>query len=250
MSTRRLEGKRALVTGASAGIGAATARALAAEGAELVLCARRAERLDALAAELGGAQTVALDVRDAAAMKSAFEGETFDIVLANAGLGRGLGKIGDGDPADWAEMMDTNVGGVLHTVHATLPAMLARGAGDFVVLGSVAGREVYPGGNVYCASKHAVRGVYKALRRDHYGSGVRFTTVDPGMVETEFSLVRFHGDAEAADAMYKGMTPMRPEDVAESVLFAVTRPPHVNIGEIVMWASAQGATWLCARDEG
>ena len=246
---KRLEGRRALITGASAGIGAATARLLASEGAELVLCARRRERLEALAEELGGAEVMTLDVRDAEALRAACEGRTFDVVLANAGLGRGLGKIGDGQLEDWREMIDTNVLGVLHTVRATLPAMLAADRGDFVILGSVAGREVYPGGNVYCASKHAVRALYLALRRDHYTSGVRFTTVDPGMVETDFSRVRFHGDEAAAQAVYAGMEPIRPEDVAESVLFALTRPPHVNVGEIVMWAAAQGATWLVDRRE-
>ena len=198
--------------------------ALAAEGAELVLCARRADRLQALADEIGGARVVPLDVRDPDAQRAAFEGEAFDFVLANAGLGRGLGRIPEGSPADWAEMMDTNVLGVLHTVHATLPAMLKRKSGDFVILGSVAGREVYPGGNVYCASKHAVRAIYTALRRDHYGSGVRFTTVDPGMVKTDFSLVRFHGNAEAAAKVYEGVATLTPEDVADAILYAVTRP--------------------------
>jgi serine 3-dehydrogenase len=243
-----LDGKTALVTGASAGIGAATARVWAAEGARVVLCARRKERLDALAAELAGAEAVVCDVRDAAAMRAAFGARTFDLVLANAGLGRGMDKIAAGDPGEWAEMLDTNVKGVLHTIRATLPAMLAAGRGDFVVLGSVAGRQVYPGGNVYCSTKHAVRALYEALRLDHLGSGVRFTTVDPGMVETEFSLQRHRGDAVAAKRVYAGITPLRAEDVADAIRYAVTRPPHVNVGEIVLWASAQASTWLLKRD--
>jgi serine 3-dehydrogenase len=243
-----LDGKTALVTGASAGIGAATARVWAAGGARVVLCARRKERLDALAAELAGAEAVVCDVRDAAAMRAAFGARTFDLVLANAGLGRGMDKIAAGDPGEWAEMLDTNVKGVLHTIRATLPAMLAAGRGDFVVLGSVAGRQVYPGGNVYCSTKHAVRALYEALRLDHLGSGVRFTTVDPGMVETEFSLQRHRGDAVAAKRVYAGITPLRAEDVADAIRYAVTRPPHVNVGEIVLWASAQASTWLLKRD--
>ena len=138
-------------------------------------------------------------------------------------------------------MIDTNVKGVLHTVRAALPPMRARGAGDLVLIGSVAGRQVYPGGNVYNATKHAVKAIYDALRLDEVGSGVRFTTVDPGMVETEFSLVRL-GDRSAADAVYDGMTPLRPEDVADAITFAVTRPPHVNIGEIVLWPTDQAST--------
>jgi serine 3-dehydrogenase len=220
----------------------------AAEGARVVLCARRKERLDALAAELAGAEAVVCDVRDAAAMRAAFGARTFDLVLANAGLGRGMDKIAAGDPGEWAEMLDTNVKGVLHTIRATLPAMLAAGRGDFVVLGSVAGRQVYPGGNVYCSTKHAVRALYEALRLDHLGSGVRFTTVDPGMVETEFSLQRHRGDAVAAKRVYAGITPLRAEDVADAIRYAVTRPPHVNVGEIVLWASAQASTWLLKRD--
>ena len=236
-----------MITGASAGIGAATARALRAEGAELVICARRKDRLDALAEELGSTTTLSLDVRDADATLAAFEGETFDIVLANAGLGRGMGKLTEGDPNDWGEMLDTNVAGLLHTIRATLPAMVARGSGDYVLLGSVAGRQVYPGGNVYCATKHAVRAIYEAMRIDHFGSGVRFTTVDPGMVKTDFSIGRFHGDLKAAEKVYEGMDPIRPEDVADAVTFAVTRPPNVNIGEIVMWAAAQASTWMVDR---
>jgi serine 3-dehydrogenase len=144
-------------------------------------------------------------------------------------------------------MIDTNVKGVLHTIRAVLPAMRRRGAGDLVLLGSVAGRQVYPGGNVYNATKHAVRALYEALRLDNLGTGVRFTTVDPGMVETEFSLVRYAGDAEAARKVYQGMTPLAPADVADAILYAVTRPPHVNVGELVLWPTAQASTRDVAR---
>lgn len=242
-----LSDRTALVTGASAGIGAATARALAAAGARLVLAARRRERLEELAAELEGSTPLALDVRDAAAVRAALEPWTFDVVVAGAGLARGTEPLQEGDPAEWAEMLETNVQGVLNVLRATLPAMMARGSGDFVFLGSVAGRQVYPGGNVYCASKYAVRALYEAARIDAAGSGLRFTTVDPGMVETDFSLVRFRGDRERAAAVYAGVDAIQPEDVAEAVLFAVTRPPHVNVGEIVMWARAQASTTQVTR---
>ncbi|MCZ6598684.1 MAG: SDR family NAD(P)-dependent oxidoreductase [Planctomycetota bacterium] len=244
----KLENKLALVTGATSGIGLAVARSLAAEGARLVLTARGEEKLRAVASEIPGATPLVLDARDAAATGAALEPFCFDVVVPNAGLGRGTEPLHEGVPAEWDEMIDTNIKGVLYTLRATLPKMLERKSGDVVLIGSVAGRQVYPGGNVYCATKHAVRGIYEALRVDCFGSGVRFTTVDPGMVKTGFSLGRFRGDAERAEKVYEGMTPMSGEDVAEAVLFAVTRPPHVNIGEIVMWSSAQASTWMVARD--
>ncbi len=242
--------KLVLVTGATSGIGLATARALSREGARLVLAARRADRLKAVAAELAGAEALQLDVRDGPRVFAALEGRVFDVVIANAGLGLGLGPIQAGDPADWDEMLDTNVKGLLHTVRATLPAMLARERphrGDVVLLGSVAGRALYPGGNVYCATKHAVRALYEALRLDCAGQGIRFTTVDPGLVETEFSQVRFRGDDARARKTYAGMTPLTPEDVADVILFALTRPPHVNVGEIVLWPTDQASVTTVKR---
>lgn len=245
----RLEDRLALVTGASAGIGAATARALAGEGARVVLAARRIERVEALAAELPGAEALALDVRDPEAALGALGDRAFDIVVNNAGLGRGMDPIHEVSPLDVDEMIDTNVKGVLNVIRAVIPAMKARGRGDVVSIGSVAGRQVYPGGNVYCASKHAVRALYGALREDLFGSGLRFTTVDPGMVETEFSEVRFRGDRDRAQGVYAGMTPLTPGDVADTILFAVTRPPHVNLGEIVLWPTDQASTTRVHRRE-
>lgn len=243
-----LQGRTALVTGASAGIGAATARALAGAGARVLLAARRADRLEALAAELPDAVALPLDVRDAEAVAAALAPyPEVDLVLANAGKALGVATLQDGDPADWSDVLDTNVKGVLHVVRAVLAPMIQRGAGDLVLLGSVAGRQVYPGGNVYNASKFAVNALYQALRLDAQGTGVRFTTVDPGMVETEFSQVRLR-DAAAADAVYAGMTPLRPEDVADAILYAVTRPPHVNVGELVLWPSDQASTRDVRRD--
>ncbi len=244
---QNLRGKLALVTGASAGIGMALARRLRAEGCRLVLAARRRERLEALAAELRDAEVVELDVRDAASVADALSARPFDIAVANAGLARGMGRVHEVAPDAWDAMIDTNVKGVLAVIRAVLPGMLERGKGDLCLLGSVAGRQVYPGGNVYCATKHAVRALYEALRLDAAGSGVRFTTVDPGMVETEFSLVRFEGDEARAAKLYAGFDPLTPEDVADAAVFAFTRPPHVNVGEIVLWPTAQASTTMLKR---
>ena len=241
MSDSPLNGKVALVTGASAGIGGATARLLNSLGAKVVLAARRKERLDGLAEELGDAQALALDVRDAEGVKDALGGMDLDIVVCNAGLGVGIGPLQEGTPEGWDRMIDTNVKGVLHTLHATLPNLMKKGSGDVVLLGSVAGRQVYPGGNVYNASKHAVRALYEALRLDAGGHGIRFTTVDPGMVETEFSLVRL-GDEEKAKQVYQGFEALQAGDVADAIAYAVTRPSHVNIGEIVLWPTDQAST--------
>ncbi len=246
--TSALAGRAALVTGASAGIGAAAARQLHAAGARVVLSARRRERLDDLAAELDDAEVRPLDVRDADAVAQLLGDDAFDIVLANAGMARGVEPLQEGAIADWDDMIDTNLKGLLHVVRATLPGMIERGAGDILMIGSVAGRQVYPGGNIYCATKHAVRAVYEALRVDAAGTGVRFTTIDPGMVETEFALVRFRGDAERAAGIYAGMEPLSPDDVADAVVWAVTRPPHVNVGELVLWPTAQASTTIVTRD--
>ncbi len=243
----KLRNRTALVTGASAGIGMATARALASEGAHVVLAARRRERLEALAAELDGAECLELDVRDAGAVETLLGQRSFDIVVNNAGLGRGLDPIQSGSISDWSEMIDTNVKGLLHVTRATLPGMIERGSGDMVLIGSVAGRQVYPNGNVYCATKHAVRAIYEGLRIDAAGSGVRMTTVDPGIVETEFSKVRFHGDDTRAAAVYAGFRNLEPEDVADVVRFAVTRPDHVNVGEVVLWPTDQASTTMLKR---
>jgi len=214
----------------------------------VVLAARRLDRLEALAAELPQAEVLELDVRDADGVRAALAKFEFDLVVANAGLARGTDPIQRVEESAWDDMIDTNVKGVLAVIRATLPGMIVRGRGDMVLLGSVAGRQVYPGGNVYCATKHAVRALYEALRLDAAGTGVRFTTVDPGMVETEFSKVRL-GNEDQARAVYKGFSPLKPEDVADAISFAVTRPAHVNIGEIVLWPSDQASTTMVERSE-
>jgi NADP-dependent 3-hydroxy acid dehydrogenase YdfG len=244
----RLHGKRALVTGASSGIGAATARALAREGAAVTLAARRRERLDEVAAECPGSTVLELDVRHASAVAAGLEGMHFEIALLNAGLALGADTLAEGDPEDWSVTIDTNLKGVLNVLRQVLPPMEARGSGDLVLLGSVAGRQVYPGGNVYCATKHAVRAIYESLRIEHQGRGVRFTTVDPGLVQTDFSAVRFRGDKTRAAKVYEGVQALTPDDVADAILYAVTRPEHVNIGEIVLWATAQASTTLVRRE--
>jgi NADP-dependent 3-hydroxy acid dehydrogenase YdfG len=240
--------RRALVTGASSGIGAATAVALARAGAEVVLVARRKDRLEAVARECPRSRVIALDVCDAPAVDRELASIDVDILVDNAGMAIGVDKLPQGDPAEWSRVIDTNVKGVLHVIHAVLPGMVKRGSGDVVMMGSVAGRQVYPGGSIYCATKHAVRAIYETMRLDMAGSGIRFTTVDPGMVgDTEFSAIRFRGDAEKVRAVYQGVDYLRPEDVADAIVWAVTRPARVNIGEIVMWASAQASTTVVHR---
>ena len=245
---QELSQRRALITGASAGIGAATAIALSRAGAEVILVARRKDRLEAVARECPRSRVIALDVCDAPAVDRALGGLAVDILVDNAGMAIGVDRLPNGDPAEWSRVIDTNVKGVLHVIHAVLPAMVAKKQGDVVLMGSVAGRQVYPGGSIYCATKHALRAIYETMRLDMAASGIRFTTVDPGMVgDTEFSTIRFRGDVEKARAVYQGVDYLRPEDIADAVVWAVTRPARVNVGEIVMWASAQASTTVVQR---
>ncbi len=246
-----LEKQVVLITGASSGIGAACAQAFAQSGCRLILTARRVDRLAALAQTLrhqGAAHVhvTALDVRDAVAVEQLLPAlpeplRAVDIVVNNAGLGRGREKLHEGDPAEWDEMIDTNVKGLLRINRAVLPQMVARDHGHIIHIGSIASRVAYVGGTVYCATKAAVRMINECLKHDLLGTRVRVSTIDPGMVETEFSVVRFRGDAQRAKAVYEGMTPMRAADVAESVLFCASRPAHVNISEVVMLATDQAS---------
>lgn len=246
-----------LITGASSGIGTASARAFAAEGAHLILAARRSERVQALADQLHaefGVDTLPLklDVRDQAAVARALDGlperwAPIDILLNNAGLSRGLDKLQEGKIQDWDEMIDTNLKGLLYVTRAVTPGMVARGRGHVINMGSIAGHEIYPNGNVYCATKFAVVTLSKGLRLDLVGTGVRVTCVDPGMVETEFSLVRFRGDAPRAEKVYQGFQPLTAADIAETVVWCATRPPHVNIEDIVIFPTAQASATLTHR---
>jgi 3-hydroxy acid dehydrogenase / malonic semialdehyde reductase len=246
-NTTPLQGKRALIIGASAGIGAATARALDSAGASLILVARRKERLDQLAAELRDARAVPLDVKSPDAVQAALGGLTPDILVLNAGLAHGTSPAFLNTVDEVDDMIDTNIKGYLHILRAMLPAMKSRGSGDILMLGSVASRQVYPGGGVYCMTKHAVRALYESLRIDAAGHGLRFSTIDPGMVETDFSLVRFGGDEAKAKAVYEGLDALHANDIADAILYIVTRPSHVNIGEMVIWPTDQASTTIVNR---
>lgn len=238
-----------LITGATSGIGLACARLFAARGAVLTLVGRRVDRLDAIAAELPTeVATITLDVTDRLAALAALEGaRTPDVLVNSAGLASGLAPIQDGDFADWDAMLDTNVKGLLTVTRALLPRMIAAGHGHVVNIGSIAGRESYPGGAVYCASKHAVDAITRSMRTDLLGTGVKVSTVDPGMVETEFSLVRFHGDADRAAAVYEGLDPLTGDDVAEAVVWIADRPRHVQIAEVVIFPTAQASATRTVR---
>jgi len=241
------------ITGASSGIGAASARAFALAGASLVLAARRLDRLQALAATLAvDTHVFALDVRDRASVRHAIETipEPFaaiDVLVNSAGLSRGFEPLPEGSEDDWDEMLDTNVKGLLSVSRAVLPGMLARRHGHVINIGSVAGHETYPRGNVYCASKAAVRVLTKAMRLDLLGTGIRVSTVDPGLVPTEFSEVRFHGDRERAAAVYQDTRPLSAADVAEAIVWCTSRPPWVNVEEMLLMPTDQAAATLVHR---
>jgi 3-hydroxy acid dehydrogenase/malonic semialdehyde reductase len=248
-----LKNQTVMITGASAGIGAACAESFAREGARLVLAARRLPRLEELAGRLleaHGAEThlIELDVRDREAVDAAVAGlpaewAAIDVLVNNAGLSRGLDKVHEGWHVDWEEMIDTNVKGLLWVSRAVLPGMVARDQGHVINLGSVAGRQVYPGGNVYCATKHAVRALNQGMRIDLLGTRVRVSSVDPGLVETEFSEVRFRGDSERAAKTYRNFPPLTAADVAEAVLFCATRPPHVAVQDLLIMPQDQAAVY-------
>lgn len=252
-----MKGRTAVVTGASAGIGRACAEAFASAGARTVLASRREDRILQLATDLReryGTETLALkvDVRSRAEVDQTLGAlpapwRDADVLVNNAGLGRGLDKLHEGDVDEWEEMIDTNVKGLLYVTRALVPGMVERGRGHVVNIGSLAGREVYPGGNVYCATKFAVKALTRALKVDLLGTPVRVTTVDPGMVETEFSVVRFRGDAERAAKVYQGLKALTAEDIADAVLWAVTRPEHVDVTEMVLLPTAQASATLSFR---
>jgi 3-hydroxy acid dehydrogenase / malonic semialdehyde reductase len=255
----RIAGKLALVTGASAGIGLACAQRFAAMGAHLVLWARRAERLDPAAEDLRRAhgitvRSAAVDVRDRAAVERATAelvaaGAVPDILVNNAGLAAGLDKLQEGDPDDWDRMIDTNVKGLLYVSRAWLPHMVARRRGHVVNLGSLAGHQTYPKGNVYGATKYAVRALTEGMYLDLVGTPIRVSSIDPGLVETEFSVVRFGGDAARAKAVYQGMQPLTAADVAEVVAYVVDLPEHVNVLDVVLMPVAQRSTQVVHREE-
>ena len=257
MARITLQDRVVFITGASAGIGAACAHAFAAEGARLLLAARRIEKLEAMEVELleAGAAAVhacKLDVQDRTSVEAAIaslpaEWCEIDILINNAGLSRGLDKLWEGKPEDWEEMIDTNIKGMLWVTRAVVPGMLARGRGHVVNLGSTAQEIAYPGGSVYCGTKAAVKLINDGLREDLLGTPIRVSDIGAGMVETEFSEVRFRGDQERAAKVYQNITPLQPEDMADAIVWATTRPAHVNVSHLLLTTIDQANSLLFHR---
>ncbi len=248
--------KTALITGASSGIGKATAKAFANANINLILCGRRVDKLHNLQDQLSAqvlVTTLIFDVRDKASVFEQIEGlpsefKKIDILVNNAGNAHGLNPIQEGDTEDWDAMMDINVKGLLYVSKAVIPQMVARKAGHIINIGSTAGKEVYPNGNVYCASKFAVDAINQGMRIDLNASGIRVGAVNPGLVHTEFSKVRFKGDEEKAEKVYQGFQPLKPEDIADIIAFVVSRPYHVNIADLTVMPTAQASSTIVKRD--
>ena len=247
-----MKNKIALITGATSGIGKATARLFANNGVHLILCGRRQERLDSLASELKKLTTVHVlnfDVRDKDTVFNLLQNlpegfSEIDILINNAGNAHGLDTFQEGNIDDWDAMLDINVKGLLYVSKAVLPKMLAKKSGHIINIGSTAGKEVYPKGNVYCASKYAVDAINQGMRLDLNGTGIKVGAINPGLVETEFSEVRFKGDSDRAEKVYQGFTPLQPEDIADIIWFAVTRPPHVNIADLTVMCLDQASSTI------
>jgi NADP-dependent 3-hydroxy acid dehydrogenase YdfG len=249
--------KIALITGATSGIGAATAELFAAEGYNLILTGRRNDRLEKLGARLNKKHNIEIavaefDVRDRAAVVENLEGlpakwKKVNVLVNNAGLSQGLDPIDKGDYDDWDTMIDTNVKGLLYVSKVVANWMISNGHGHIINIGSIAGKEVYPNGNVYCASKHAVDALSQAMRIDLLPHGIKVSAVHPGAVETEFSIVRFKGDEKRAKKVYEGFEPLVAKDIAETIWFIVSRPAHVNINDILVMPTAQASATLINR---
>lgn len=251
--------RTALITGATAGIGKATAVRLANEGYNLIVTGRRKERLEELQSELRtlGAEVsiCSFDVRNhdqvADAIKSMMhDGHKIDVLVNNAGLASGLDKLQDGDIEDWDKMIDTNVKGLLFVSRNVIPHMIENGSGHIVNIGSIAGKEVYPNGNVYCGTKHMVDALNKSMRRELAEHGIKVSAVNPGAVETEFSIVRLHGDLEKAKKVYDGFENLVAEDIADAIYFIISRPEHVNINDLIIMPKAQPAAGTVIRNKG
>lgn len=250
----------ALITGASSGIGRATAERFARDGYRLIITARRADRLEELAQALRTSYSadvlpLCFDVRDAEAVSAHLSAlpdswAEVDVLVNNAGLAAGLAPIDEGDIADWERMIDTNIKGLLYVTRAIAPGMKARRRGHIINISSIAGREAYPNGNVYCGTKHAVEAIGKGMRIDLLPHGIKVTQISPGAVETEFSIVRFHGDKERASRVYQGFEPLRAEDIADAIAYVASLPPHVNINDMLIMPTAQASGTLIHRAEG
>jgi 3-hydroxy acid dehydrogenase / malonic semialdehyde reductase len=246
----------ALITGATSGIGEATARLLAKNNFKLILCGRRMERLQNLATELSSHTSILTRVFDVRNKEAVFEAITtlpvdwkdIDVLINNAGNAHGLDPIQTGNEDDWDAMIDINVKGLLYVSKAVMPEMIRRTTGHIINIGSIAGKEVYSNGNVYCASKFAVDALTKGMRIDLNAYGIKVTAIHPGLVETEFSLVRFKGDAERAANVYKGLEPLKGQDIADLILFALTRPAHVVIADLVVLPTAQASATIVKRN--
>lgn len=256
---KRLDGKIVFITGASSGIGEECAVAFAEKGCNLILTARRSKILEKLADKIRSRFNVRiyiqkLDVKNKSEVDWVVnslptEWKNIDILVNNAGLAKGLSELYKDDIENWEEMIDTNIKGLLYVTRAILPGMVRRESGHVINIGSTAGHEAYPKGHVYCATKHAVDAITKAMRMDTVDKNIRVSTVDPGAVETNFSIVRFSGDKERAKSVYKGLKPLVAEDVAEAVVFCATRPPHANIAEIIMMPTQQASALIFHRKE-
>lgn len=245
--------KIACITGASSGIGLATAKALSAEGYQLILCGRRLERLEALSKELTtDAYLLTFDVRDRNGVEAAFQSlpaawKKIDVLVNNAGNAHGMSPIQDGDPADWDAMMHSNVDGLLNVSRMVIPGMIEQASGHIVNLSSIAGKQVYPNGNVYCASKAAVEALSQGMRQDLNVHGIKVSNVAPGAVNTDFSAVRFKGDQQKVDAVYAGYEPLVAEDIADVIRYIVTAPAHVNIADVTILPKAQASATQILR---
>lgn len=252
-----LKEKTVLITGATSGIGKAAAFKFAENRSNLILVARREDRLEEISGKLSAdykikVHTVIADVRNFESVKKfsetlPYEFKKIDILVNNAGLARGFSNIADGSVDDWNEMIDTNVKGLLFVSRFIVPLMLKNNSGHIINIGSVAGREVYPNGNVYCATKHAVDAITKSLRMELVSTPVKVTTIDPGLVETEFSMVRYRGDPAKAGKVYSGMKPLTPEDVADAIIFAATRNENFVVAEMVLLPKSQASSMIVDR---
>jgi len=244
--------KIALVTGASSGIGQACARILANNNFDLIICGRRQDRLDSLKQELSSkcsVRTLNFDVRDKAEVDNVLSNiGAIDVLLNNAGNAHGLSSIEDGSLDDWDAMIDINVKGLLYVSKSIIPGMIERKSGHIVNIGSIAGKEVYANGNVYCGSKHAVDAINNGMRMDLNKHGIKVSQISPGLVETEFSVVRFKGDSEKAAKVYDGIDALQADDIAELFLFMVTRPAHVNLSDAIVLPTAQASSSMVRRD--
>ena len=249
-----LKDKIVLVTGASAGIGEATVRKFSAAGAKIIAVARRADRLGKLNQEMPDRiYPIELDVRNRGAVEKAIAGlptawKEIDILVNNAGLSRGLWKLHEGDPDGWDQMIDTNIKGLLYVSRAVIPGMVERGRGHVINIGSIAGHELYPAGNVYCSTKFAVRALTRGMLMDLVDTPVRVTAIDPGLVETEFSDVRFYGDTERAKTVYQGYKPLEADDVAEAIVWSASRPAHVQVADMVILPTAQAGSMIVYKE--